>query len=70
MSAAYLCANHAVVTADNFSLNCPKCLGSSVITTTAFCNVDLVTSVGRLISKFASICRVHDIPNSDDFVLS
>jgi hypothetical protein len=64
----YLCANHAPVTADNFSLNCPKCCGSSVITTTAFCTVDRVTSAGRSISKLASICREHDIPNNDEAV--
>lgn len=42
----YRCANHADVTTDNFSLNCPTLCGLSVTTTTAFCTVDLVTSGG------------------------
>ena len=61
----HLCANHAVVTMDSFSLIWPKAWGLSVMTTTAFCTVDRVTSGGRLSRSFASIWRVHEMPNSD-----
>lgn len=36
-----------------------------MITTTAFCTVDLVTSSGLLMSLLASICRVHDMPKRE-----
>lgn len=61
----HLCANHALVTMESFSLSCPKYCGLSAITTTPFCTVLLVTSAGRLIRLAASICRVHDMPNRD-----
>lgn len=61
----HLCANHALVTIDNFSLNCPKYCGLSAMTTTPFCTVLLVTSAGRLIKSAASICRAHDMPKRD-----
>ena len=62
---SYRWANQADVTIDNFSLNCPKCRGSFIITTTAFWTVDRVTSGCRLISELASVCLEHDIPNKD-----
>lgn len=61
----YFCANHAPVTIESFSLSCPKNCGLSAMATTAFCTVLLVTSEGRRISSLASICLVHDIPNTD-----
>lgn len=62
---ADLCANHALVTMDNFSRNCPKYCGLSAMTTTPFCTVLLVTSAGRSIRSAASIWRVHEMPNKD-----
>ena len=59
------CANHAVVTADSLSRNCPKCSGCAVTTITAFCTVDLVTSGDFLFSLLARICLVHDMPKRD-----
>lgn len=62
---SYFCANHARVTTLNFSLTALNVCGLSVMTTTAFCTVLLVTSLGRSISSFASSCRVQLIPNRD-----
>jgi hypothetical protein len=61
-----LCANHAFVTIDSFSFNCPKYCGLSHIATTAFCFVDRVTSAGRFMRALESIWRVHATPNRED----
>jgi hypothetical protein len=61
----YLCANQADVTIDNFSLNCPKCLGSFMTTTTDFWTVDRVASGGRFIRLAASICLEQEMPKRD-----
>jgi hypothetical protein len=59
------CANHAAVTADSLSRNWPRRCGCAVITITAFCTVDLVTSGDLFFSLLADICLVDDMPNSD-----
>lgn len=61
----YRCANHAEVTTESFSLNCPTLWGLSVTTTTAFCTVERVTSGGRLSKSLESIWREQAIPKSD-----
>lgn len=61
----YFCANQALVTTLSFSLTALKACGVSVMSTTAFCTVLLVTSFGRLMSWVASSCRVQLMPKRD-----
>jgi hypothetical protein len=65
MSVKSFCANQAATTTPSCALMAPKQCGLSLITTTAFCTVLLVTSAGLLISRLASNCRVHDMPKSE-----
>ena len=64
-SPTYSCANHAFVTIASLSLNCPNLSGRSLITTTAFCTVDLVASLLLFFNLAALTCLVHDMPNSE-----
>lgn len=64
-SGPYFCANHAPVTIESLSLSRPKNCGLSVMATTAFCTVLLVTSTGRCTSSLESICRVQEMPKTD-----
>lgn len=50
----HLCANHALVTAEIFSLTRGNRYGLSITATTAFCTVERVTSGGRYTSSLAS----------------
>jgi hypothetical protein len=65
-SSKFLCWNHAFVTIPSFSRTCPKACGLSAITTTAFCTVLLVTSLGLSWSFADSSCRVQDMPKSEE----
>ena len=53
------------MTIESLSLSRPKNCGLSVMATTAFCTVLLVTSTGRCTSSLESICRVQEIPKTD-----
>ena len=65
-SSKFRCWNHAFVTIPSLSRTCPKACGLSAITTTAFCTVLLVTSLGLSWSLADSSCRVQDMPKSEE----